>query len=191
MSRNPLRSISGQWDAAVDDEDRLATMLSYAASRDLYRGGRTLPRPVSVTSSMNYHLDCCVPSLRGAIFSLRSNGSQALALGLSELDELVRNSQLERVAIDVHGIPPCAEGLQEHPAPAGRLRSCTVGQREATTISKLSISFFVFLFIQGVLVSMRWVNSIHRLLAHSVGLSGNDIFPSTSPYIVPGWGVGV
>jgi len=73
----------------------------------------------------------------------------------------------------------------------GARMSWTVGQRDATTSSKLSISFFVLRFIQGALVSMRSVKSIHFLVAHSAGESGNETLSSTSPYMDPGWGVGV
>ncbi len=50
--------------------------------------------------------------------------------------------------------------------------SCTVGQRELTTVSKLSIRFLVLRFSHGVFGSMRRVKSIHRRLAHSSGVVG-------------------
>ena len=62
--------------------------------------------------------------------------------------------------------------------------SCTVGHRELTTVSKLSIRFLVLRFSQGVLGSMRKVKSIHFLLAHSSGVAGNSICASISPYML-------
>src|SRR5215469_16044070 len=73
----------------------------------------------------------------------------------------------------------------------GARMSCTVGQRELTTVSKLSMSFFVLRFSQGVFGSMRRVKSIHRRVAHSSGVVGKLILPSISPYILPRCGTGV
>ena len=65
----------------------------------------------------------------------------------------------------------------------GTRMSSTVGQRAATTISKLSMSFRVLRFSHGVAGSMRSVKLSQRSVAHSSGVVGNSNVSSTSPYI--------